>query len=49
MAIYALIDDQTDEVENVIEYDLESSWPIPAGKRVEPFDSAKHLWPAREG
>jgi len=49
MAVYALIDDDTDKVENIIEYDPEGTWPVPEGERIEPFDPTKHVWPPQEG
>jgi hypothetical protein len=49
MAVYALIDQQSSKVENVIEYDPEGTYLVPEGKRVEPFDPEKHVWPPAEG
>ncbi len=55
MPAYALIDNAAVAIngktpaENVIEYDPEGDWPVPEGRRVEPFNSAKHVWPPAEG
>lgn len=42
--MWAIVRESDNRLMNIVMWDGESSWPVPAGCRIEPFDAAVHVW-----